>query len=127
MKRFLALFLVLVVFFGCSDSETKVNSFEIAKSKIGKESMVLEVGSSNCHTCVEMKKIITELKTENPNLPIYIVDVYDDMKSFDYFKIQMIPTQIVYDKNGTEIYRHIGGVTREELLELVNMTQKTKN
>ncbi|MBD3795934.1 MAG: thioredoxin family protein [Epsilonproteobacteria bacterium] len=126
MKRFLTLFVLLVVFIGCSDSERKVNSFEIAKSKIGKEAMVLEIGSSNCHSCIEMKKIITELKTKNPNLPLHIVDVYDDMKSFDYFKIQMIPTQIVYDKNGTEVYRHIGGVTREELLELVNMTQKTK-
>jgi len=127
MKRFLSIVTLVLMLLGCSDSETKVNSFEIAKSKIGKESMVLEVGSNNCHTCVEMKKIITELKTENPNLPIYIVDVYDDMKSFEYFKIQMIPTQIVYDKNGAEVYRHIGGVTREELLELVNMGQKTKN
>jgi thioredoxin 1 len=112
---------------GCSDSEATQSSFEIAKSKIAHEAMVLEVGSSNCHSCIEMKKIITKLKTQNPNLPIYIVDVYDDMKSFEFFNIQMIPTQIVYDKNGAEVYRHIGGVTREELLELVNMAQKTKN
>lgn len=126
MKKLLFLLPLIVFFFmGCGEKEIKQNTmFALVKGKIGKEAMVLEIGASSCKTCIEMKKTIDILKLNNPNLPIYIVDVYDDMNAFSYFKIQMIPTQLVFNAKGEEVSRHIGGVSREEMLQFVELSKK---
>lgn len=134
MKKVLGLLFVAFLFIGCDNKDVATqmedikqgkNSFIIAKNKIGKEPMVLEIGASSCQSCIDMKKLIANLKQQNSTLPIYVVDVYDDRTAFSYFKIQLIPTQIVFNKEGQEVYRHIGKLNREELLALVEMS-KTK-
>lgn len=125
MKKLLLLPLIVFFFMGCGEKEIKQNTmFALVKGKIGKEAMVLEIGASSCKTCIEMKKTIDTLKLNDPNLPIYIVDVYDDMNAFSYFKIQMIPTQLVFNAKGEEVSRHIGGVSREEMLQFVELSKK---
>lgn len=97
---------------------------ENVKTKINKEAMVLEIGSNSCRTCIKMKKLINSMVAQNSDLPIYILDVYDDMSIFSFFKLQVIPTQIVLNKNGKEVYRHMGGLSEQELLELVEISKK---
>lgn len=117
--------LLILLLIGCilNASEYKV-SFSNISSKIGKEPLVLEIGSSSCKTCVEMKKIISEIKTSNPKAPLYIIDIYDDKRVISYFNIKMIPTQIVYNKTGKEIYRHIGGLRNNDMLKLIELSNK---
>lgn len=131
MKKSVGLIFVTFLFLGCdikdiaSQKETQKSFFETLKSeKIGKEPMVLEIGSSSCKTCVDMKKIIDDLKSRNTTLPIHIIDVYDDMNAFRHFNIQMIPTQVVLNAKGEEVYRHIGGLSGEEMLRLVELSRK---
>jgi thioredoxin 1 len=96
------------------------------KQKIGKEAMVLEIGSSSCATCIKMKKLIEKMKAKESTLPIYIVDVYDDMSIFSFFNLKMIPTQIVLNKEGKELYRSMGERTEAEFLEFVSHAQGKK-
>lgn len=125
MKNILVISLILLSLVGCGDDkQTKINSFEKAKKVLGKQNVVLEIGSSSCKSCIDMKKMINTLKTKDPEIPIMIVDVYDDMKSFSFFKIQLIPTQIVFNKKGEEIYRHVGGVSKDEMLKLVELSKR---
>jgi thioredoxin 1 len=132
MKKVLGLIFMIFLFLGCDNKDiaTQIkdlgqeeNSFTQTQSKIGKEAMVLEIGASSCQSCIDMKELISNLKKDNQNLPIYIVDVYDDKNSFSYFKIQMIPTQIVFNKQGEEVFRHVGKLNREKLLSLVEMAK----
>lgn len=130
MKKLLGLIFVAFLFLGCDNKEetlqkeTQKSFFETLKTeKIGHEPMVLEIGSSSCKTCIDMKKIIEDLKSKDANLPIHIIDVYDDMNAFRYFNIQMIPTQVVLNTKGEEIYRHIGGLSADEMLRLVELSK----
>jgi thioredoxin 1 len=131
MKKLFGLIFVAFLLFGCDNKdiatqkETQKSFFEVLKAeKIGKEPIVLEIGSSSCKTCVDMKKIIDDLKSRNTTLPIHIIDVYDDMNAFKHFNIQMIPTQVVLNAKGEEVYRHIGGLSGEEMLRLVELSRK---
>jgi len=130
MKKLLGLIIVAFLFLGCDNKdvatqkETQKSFFETLKTeKIGHEPMVLEIGSSSCKTCVDMKKIIDDLKSKDANLPIHIIDVYDDMNAFRHFNIQMIPTQVVLNTKGEEVYRHIGGLSANEMLRLVELSK----
>lgn len=93
--------------------------YKSVMDKIGKEGMVLELGASTCKACKEMKITIDELKKADKNLPVHIVDIRENRDAIARFKIQMIPTQVVLDKNGKEIYRHIGALSKEDVLKLV--------
>lgn len=131
MKKLLGLIFIAFLFLGCenkdiaSQKETQKSFFETLKAeKMAKEPMVLEIGSSSCKTCVDMKKIIDDLKSKDVTLPIHIIDVYDDMNAFRHFNIQMIPTQVVLNAKGEEVYRHIGGLSGEEMLRLVELSRK---
>ena len=92
--------------------------------KIGKEGMVLELGASTCKACKEMKIVINELKKTDAILPVHIVDIKENRDAIARFKIQMIPTQVVLDKSGKEVYRHIGSLNSEELMQLVALSNK---
>lgn len=122
-------FLFITFFSGCQSQQNSDNSknrvaLESVKSKMGKEAMVLEIGSKSCTTCIKMKKTIDAMHEKNPALPIYIIDVYDDMSVFSFFKLQVIPTQIVLNKRGEELYRHMGELSTHELQSLVGLAQK---
>jgi len=128
MKHLFLVFLVLFGMTGCEKKEVIGASLldNSVYSRIGKESMVLEIGASTCKSCIDMKKLIDKLKTENPNIPIHIIDVYEDKEAAAKFQIRMIPTQVVLNAKGEEIHRHVGGLSREELLELVEMAKSDK-
>jgi thioredoxin 1 len=44
--------------------------------------------------------------------------VKNDRKVARALKVRMIPTQIIYDKEGNEVFRNIGLIGSQELLEL---------
>lgn len=120
--------LFIALFSGCQSEQNDDDSKNIihlnsVKSKIGKEAMVLEIGSKSCTTCIKMKKIIDTMKEKDSTLPIYMIDVYDDMSVFSFFKLQVIPTQIVLNKKGEEVYRHMGGLSADELQNLVELSR----
>lgn len=121
MKRFIIGCLLILSFAGCDKKQTQ---FESVKTKIGKENMVLEIGASSCKSCIQMKKLIAQVQNDIPNLPIHIIDVYDDMNAFSFFNIKMIPTQVVINAKGQEVYRHIGVLSRQELLNLVERSEQ---
>lgn len=118
MKKILIL---LSMFLSLSANELDYKS---VMEKIGKEGMVLELGASTCKACKEMKIVIDELKKTNATLPVHIVDIKENRDAISRFKIQMIPTQVVLDKSGKEVFRHIGGLSSEEMMQLVALSNK---
>jgi len=90
------------------------------KENIGKDKpLFLEVGAESCHMCQTMGKMIYKVKENNASLPIYFINIQKEREVAGALKIMMIPTQIIYDKEGKEVYRHIGALKEEELAELL--------
>ena len=76
-----------------------------------------EFGAGHCISCKEMAKIIEELK---PSLgeKVEFRMLYADKEKplFQQYKIMLIPTQVFLNAEGKEVDRHVGALTKEQLL-----------
>lgn len=97
-------------------AELQPRPYALVKQEIGKGQVVMvEAGSTKCQACKEMGELLYREMQINPKRKIFFVNVGKERDAARAMKIQMIPTQIVYDKNGKEIDRHIGGFTTDGL------------
>jgi len=78
---------------------------------------LVELGSVRCQACQQMMKVLDALRaSQGERLQVDFVDVFEDPAAGDLFGLKMIPTQILYDAAGKEIYRHIGFFSHDEIL-----------
>ncbi len=97
-------------------AELQPHPYAIVKKEIGKgQTVMVEVGSTQCSACKEMGELLYREKQINPDRKIFFVNVGEERDAARAMKIQMIPTQIIYDGTGKEIDRHIGGFTTDAL------------
>ncbi|MCK5110476.1 MAG: thioredoxin family protein [Arcobacteraceae bacterium] len=114
--------IVFLTIFGLSSANAssdepmlEATPFSQIKDKIGKVPMMLEFGSTSCHGCVVMGKLLYKIKNKYPKSNIYFIDIYKDMNTAKKFKIRMIPTQKYLDKEGNIVDAHMGVIEQEEL------------
>jgi thioredoxin 1 len=70
---------------------------------------LLDLGSNSCVPCRMMAPILEKLeKAYLGKASIIVVDVFKDREQARRFGIRAIPTQIFFDKDGKEVYRHVG-------------------
>ncbi|MCK9295991.1 MAG: thioredoxin family protein [Desulfobulbaceae bacterium] len=82
-----------------------------AQQEIPVKGMVtmVDLGAGKCIPCKMMAPILEKLQKEYAGrAAIVFIDVWEDRSQSAKFGISSIPTQIFYDKNGKEIYRHEG-------------------
>lgn len=90
--------------------------YALVKQEIGRGQVVMvEAGSTMCSACKEMGELLYREKQINTDRKIFFVNVAEERDAARVMKIKMIPTQIVYDAQGREIDRHIGGFTTDAL------------
>lgn len=97
-------------------AELQPRPYALVKQEIGKGQVVMvEAGSTMCSACKEMGELLYREMEINPKRKIFFVNVGEERDAARTMKIQIIPTQIVYDAQGREIDRHIGGFTTDGL------------
>lgn len=97
-------------------AELQPHPYALVKQEIGRgETVMIEAGSTMCSACKEMAELLYREKQINPDRKIFFVNVGEERDAARAMKIQMIPTQIIYDGTGKEIDRHIGGFTTDTL------------
>lgn len=97
-------------------AELQPHPYALVKQEIGHgQTVMVEAGSTMCNACKEMATLLYREKQINPDRKIFFVNVGEERDAARAMKIQMIPTQIIYDGTGKEIDRHIGGFTTDAL------------
>ncbi len=89
---------------------------DVLRMKIPK---VLDFGRGVCIPCKKMAPILNELAAEyRDRAVIGIIDIGEPggRALSSEFKIQLIPTQIFFDAEGNEVWRHEGFLSREEIV-----------
>ncbi len=77
-----------------------------------------EFGAGYCYSCKEMEKVMAELKTSHSDqVEFRMVYVDKEKPLFEQYKIMLIPTQVFLDASGKEVDRHIGPLSKEEVLQ----------
>jgi len=70
---------------------------------------MVDLGAETCIPCKMMAPIIVKLKkTYEGKAAIIFIDVWKNTQQSQRFEIRAIPTQIFFDKQGNEIFRHVG-------------------
>lgn len=77
-----------------------------------------EFGAGYCASCKEMAKIMAELtKSHSDQVEFRMVYMDKEKPLFEQYKIMLIPTQVFLDASGKEVDRHIGALTKEDVLK----------
>ena len=80
---------------------------------------LLDLGAGRCIPCKMMAPILKELKKEYAGrMDVEFIDVWKDGAAGEKYKIEMIPTQIFFDAEGKELFRHVGFYGKEDILAL---------
>jgi len=78
---------------------------------------LLELGADRCIPCKMMQPILADLRKEYAGkLQVDFVDVWKNPAEADRYGVQIIPTQIFFDSNGKEVFRHLGFFPKEEIV-----------
>jgi thioredoxin 1 len=76
-----------------------------------------EFGAGHCISCKDMEKVIAELKTTlGDKVEFRMVYVDKEKPLFQQYKIMLIPTQVFLNAEGKEVDRHVGALTKEQVL-----------
>lgn len=78
---------------------------------------LVELGAGKCVPCKMMAPILEELEKEYADtFDVESIDVWENPKAAEPYNVRMIPTQIFYDAEGKELFRHEGFFGKEEIL-----------
>ena len=78
---------------------------------------LVELGAGKCQACKRMAPIIEELKKEYAGRVIVeSIDVIEQAERARQYKFTLIPTQVLIDKDGKEVWRHMGSVPKADLI-----------
>lgn len=79
---------------------------------------LVDLGAGKCIPCKMMKPILEELEKEyKGRLIVQFIDVWENPDAGKEYKIKLIPTQIFFDKDGKELFRHEGFFSKEDILD----------
>jgi thioredoxin 1 len=83
-----------------------------------KRPALYEFGAKTCIPCIQMKKVMAELTTSHGSQVEFRMVYTDEEKDlFRQYTIMLIPTQVFLDASGKEVDRHVGALTKEEVLK----------
>jgi thioredoxin 1 len=78
---------------------------------------LVDLGAGKCPSCKMMASVLDELKTTYAGkLEVVFIDVWENKQAGEQYGIRMIPTQIFYDAEGKELFRHEGFFAKEDIL-----------
>lgn len=82
---------------------------------------LVDLGAGTCIPCKMMAPILEKLeKVYRGKAAIVFIDVRKNPDEAKRFNLQVIPTQIFYDKKGNEVYRHMGFMEEKDIVAVLN-------
>ncbi|MHB8987424.1 MAG: thioredoxin family protein [Desulfobulbia bacterium] len=116
MKIFIRFAFLLAAILGLQVSDGLAGGGSLAIPVPGMVTMV-DLGATTCIPCKMMAPILEELKAEyKDKAAIVFIDVWKMPEQSKKYKVSMIPTQVFFDQNGTEVYRHVGFMDKQAIV-----------
>lgn len=82
----------------------------------GKPSLV-DFGAGGCFACDQMAPILEDLqRTYSDQCNVIVVSVRDDPILGARYGVRGIPVQVFFDRDGKEVYRHLGYFSKAQIL-----------
>jgi len=79
---------------------------------------MVDLGAGKCKACKEMAPILDAVRKEYAGRAVIdFIDVWKNPDAGEPYDVRIIPTQIFYDRDGKEVWRHEGGLSKAEIVE----------
>lgn len=96
-------------FLATSDAPENAGDPSAAPIAEGKRVAMIDLGAKKCIPCKLMAPILEKLeKAYAGRADIVFIDVWESPEQAKKYGIRAIPTQIFFDADGKEVYRHTG-------------------
>jgi thiol-disulfide isomerase/thioredoxin len=90
----------------------------VDKARMSGKPTLVEFGAAGCVPCDMMQPILDRLRKKFPDtLNVVFVHVGENQLLGARFGIRSIPVQAFFDKNGEEVFRHVGFYAEKDVLE----------
>ena len=90
----------------------------VDKARMSGKPAMVEFGAKGCVPCDMMQPILDNLRKKYPDkLNVVFVHVGENQILGARFGIQSIPVQVFYDREGKEVFRHVGFYAETEVLK----------
>ncbi|MBI4881416.1 MAG: thioredoxin family protein [Planctomycetes bacterium] len=97
------------------DSAAALDEAPIPAATPGRPRLV-DLGATECTACKMLAPILDELREEyRDRLDVVFIDVWKNPSAKDPYNIRLIPTQILFDGSGAEVWRHEGFIFKDDL------------
>jgi len=78
---------------------------------------MVDLGAKKCIPCKMMAPIMEKMeKAYKGKAVIAFIDVWEHREQAQRFRIRAIPTQIFFDKDAKEVYRHVGFLAEKDIV-----------
>lgn len=117
--RMFPLSLLLTVFLSLAGCSSGGADAAAAPGEVPVKGLVtmVDLGAKSCIPCKMMAPILAELEAAyQGKAAIVFIDVWERPDQPEKFGLRAIPTQIFYDKNGQEQWRHEGFLDKESIV-----------
>lgn len=122
MRYFIKFLFILAtgLLISCISSEQGTAAQIVPGIPVNKTVTLVDLGAKTCIPCKMMAPILEELKEEyKGRAAVIFIDVWDQANTTKAkaFKVMTIPTQVFYDKQGKEVYRHVGFLDKDSIVD----------
>lgn len=112
------LLMSIVIVTACSSEKGVVAGDVVPGLPVKGTVTLLELGALTCLPCRMMMPIIDALDKEyKGRAEVRFINVNKEPDKAVAFKVSMIPTQILFDRTGKEVFRHSGFIEKDRLVE----------
>jgi len=78
---------------------------------------MIDLGAKSCIPCKMMAPILEKMgKVYDGKAAIVFIDVWKNREQAKRFGIRVIPTQIFFNSDGEEVYRHVGFMGEKDII-----------
>jgi thioredoxin 1 len=79
---------------------------------------LIDLGAGSCIPCKMMAPVLEKVKKRFAGkAEVIVIDIRYDRDQAQRFQLQAIPTQIFFDKEGKEVFRHLGFLDENAIVE----------
>jgi len=119
MKTKIVVLLILCWFFllTVASSRWEVNAQEFSMVPAKGVVTMIDLGADSCVPCKLMAPILKKLeKKYEGRAAIIFIDVWKHKDQAKRFGIRAIPTQVFFDRDGKEVFRHLGFMSEKAIV-----------
>ena len=117
VKRLSAVIAVIISIFVLAVVALPSLSAELKNIPVKGMVTMVDLGAASCIPCKMMAPILDKLaKRYEGRAAVVFIDLRYNREAVQQFEVRGIPTQIFFDKNGNEVYRHVGFMSEEAIV-----------